>query len=50
MLKIVIRGFRRQLEMVAPQQPMPEIVLSQKQPSSQTKGIQHVDVRNIESQ
>jgi hypothetical protein len=36
--------------MVAPQQPMPEIVLPQKQPSSQAEGIQHVDVRNIESQ
>lgn len=50
MLKIIIKGFRRQLEIVAPQQPMLKIVLPQEQPSSQVEGIQHVDARNIESQ
>jgi hypothetical protein len=50
MLKIIIKGLRRQLEMIAPQQPMPEIVLPQEQPSSQVEGIQHVDVCNIKSQ
>jgi len=50
MLKIVIRGLRRQPEMLVPQQPRPKIVLPQEQPSSQDEGIQHVDVRNIQSQ
>ncbi len=50
MSRIITRGFRRELEMVAPQQFVPKIVLSQEQSCSQAEGIQVVDVPNIEPQ
>jgi hypothetical protein len=35
MSKVITRAFRRQLKMVAPQQPLPEIILPHEQPHSQ---------------
>jgi hypothetical protein len=50
MSRVITRGLRRQLKMVAPQQFVPKIILAWKQQHSQVKGIQLVDVLNIEPQ
>jgi hypothetical protein len=50
MLRIIIKGLKRQVNMVASQQSVPKIVLSQEQQCFQVKGIQPVDASNIKPQ
>jgi hypothetical protein len=39
MSRVVTRGLRRQLELEVPQQPIREVIQSQKQPHFQIEGI-----------
>ncbi len=48
MCRVITKGLRRQLEMVALKQFVPERIQSLKQQHSQVEGIQHVNAPNIE--
>jgi hypothetical protein len=50
MLRIIIKGLKRQVNMVASQQFVPKIVLSQEQQCFQVKGIQSIDASNTKPQ
>jgi hypothetical protein len=48
MLRVVTRGFRRQLKLGVPEQPVHETIQSQKQLCYQVNKIQEFDAPNIE--
>ncbi len=50
MLRIIIKGLKRQVNIVASQQYVPKIVLSKEQQCFQVKGIQLVDDSNTQPQ